>query len=207
MGAGRARTFSHVPFQRVGPTQLPAFYMPFKTKHNPNLDTARTYSKEFAARTGMLSTLPGGIGVWDPERFDAMDLAYCGHMIDPHSDTDGLNMTACWLTWGTYGDDYFPVVFTRIGDLAGAKVFVARQVASASNSALSGLRARVHSSAAMEAVRSRDTRFGPTLSRRARASAASRPSGLEASSSHAARAVSGASALRSVEGGVMSCSA
>ena len=67
--------------------------------------------------------------MWDPERFDAMDLAYCGHMIDPHSDADGLNMTACWLTWGTYGDDYFPVVFTRIGDLAGAKTFVARQVA------------------------------------------------------------------------------
>ncbi len=129
VGAGRARTFSYVPFQRVGPTQLPKFYMPFKTKHNPNLDTARVYSKEFAARTGMLCTLPGGIGVWDPKKFDAMDLAYCGHMIDPHSDADGLNMTACWLTWGTYGDDYFPVVFTRIGDLAGAKVFVVRQLA------------------------------------------------------------------------------
>ena len=129
VGAGRARSFSHVPFQQVGPTRLPDFFMPFTTKHNPNLETARRYSKEFAGRTGMLSTLPGGIGVWDPERFDAMDLAYCGHMIDAHSDADGLNMTACWLTWGTYGDDYFPVVFTRIGDLAGAKTFVARQVA------------------------------------------------------------------------------
>src|SRR5262249_50079845 len=34
-----------------------------------------------------------------------------------------------WLTWGTYADDYFPAVFGRTRDLAGAKAFHERLAA------------------------------------------------------------------------------
>jgi germacradienol/geosmin synthase len=43
-------------------------------------------------------------------------------MIHADADPDQLNLSADWLTWGTYGDDYYPLVFGTTRDLAGAKV-------------------------------------------------------------------------------------
>ncbi|MBC6435770.1 hypothetical protein FM036_41655, partial [Nostoc sp. HG1] len=45
LGLGRFKSFTHVPYQAVGPVKLPKFYMPFSTSLNPNLDAARKHSK------------------------------------------------------------------------------------------------------------------------------------------------------------------
>ncbi|MEO7730514.1 MAG: germacradienol/geosmin synthase, partial [Kofleriaceae bacterium] len=37
-----------------------------------------------------------------------------------------LEITSCWLVWGTYADDYFPMHYGRTRDPAGAKRFNAR---------------------------------------------------------------------------------
>jgi germacradienol/geosmin synthase len=42
-------------------------------------------------------------------------------MIHVDADPDQLDLTSDWLSWGTYGDDYFPRVFGSTHDLAGAK--------------------------------------------------------------------------------------
>nr|MDT0663852.1 hypothetical protein [Micromonospora sp. DSM 115978] len=42
--------------------------------------------------------------------------------IHPDATLEQLDLTTGWLTWGTYGDDYYPVVFGRSRDLAGAKL-------------------------------------------------------------------------------------
>lgn len=127
-GPQRLRSFSHVPYQVVGPTDLPAFYMPFPTRLSPHLDTARANNVEWSRRMGILDALPGvpGSGIWDEHQLSAYDLALCAAGIHPDASTDELDVTTGWLTWGTYGDDYYPVVFGRTRDMAGAKACTER---------------------------------------------------------------------------------
>jgi germacradienol/geosmin synthase len=77
---------------------------------------------------GMLDTIPGVPGghVWDDHRFDVADVALCGSMIHPVSTGPELDLTADWLVWGTYADDYFPTLYGHSRNMAGAKVFNAR---------------------------------------------------------------------------------
>jgi germacradienol/geosmin synthase len=128
LGLGRFKSFTHVPYQAVGPVTLPKFYMPFTTTVNPNLAQARNHSKEWARRMGMLDSLPGipDAFIWNDHKFDAADVALCGALIHPKGSADELNLTACWLVWGTYADDYFPAIYGNNGDMAGATVFNAR---------------------------------------------------------------------------------
>nr|ABU93239.1 sesquiterpene synthase 2 [Phormidium sp. P2r] len=128
LGLGRFNSFTHVPYQAVGPVKLPKFYMPFSTTLNPNLDAARKHSKEWARQMGMLATVPGipDAFIWNDHKFDVADVALCGAWIHPNGSEHELNLTACWLVWGTYADDYFPAIYGNIRDLAGAKVFNAR---------------------------------------------------------------------------------
>ena len=45
----------------------------------------------------------------------------CAAGIHPDAHPRGaLHLSADWLSWGTYGDDYFPAVFGRRRDLAAA---------------------------------------------------------------------------------------
>jgi germacradienol/geosmin synthase len=128
LGLGRFKSFTHVPYQAVGPVKLPKFYMPFSTSLNPNLDAARKHSKEWARRMGMLDSLPGipdGF-IWNDHKFDVADVALCGALIHPKGSAPELNLTACWLVWGTYADDYFPAIYGNNRDMAGATVFNAR---------------------------------------------------------------------------------
>jgi germacradienol/geosmin synthase len=102
--------------------------MPFSTSLNPNLDAARKHSKEWARRMGMLDSLPGipdGF-IWNDHKFDVADVALCGALIHPKGSAPELNLTACWLVWGTYADDYFPAIYGNNRDMAGATVFNAR---------------------------------------------------------------------------------
>ena len=128
LGLGRFKSFTHTPYKPVGPVKLPKFYMPFSTTVNPNLDGARKHSKEWARRMGMLESLPGipDAFIWNDHKFDVADVALCGAMIHPNGAADELNLTACWLVWGTYADDYFPAIYSNQRDLIGAKVFNSR---------------------------------------------------------------------------------
>lgn len=119
----RSRQYSAALFSPVGPLTLPEAYMPYRVRMSPHLDEARRRSLEWARAMGMLDSAPGVErgGVWDERRFVVFDLAHCAAMIHADAAPDQLSLSADWLTWGTYGDDYFPVVFGARRDLAGAK--------------------------------------------------------------------------------------
>lgn len=115
----RVRAFSHVPFRVVGPTPRPDFYMPFTTGLSPHLDDARRNVMSWAARMGMLDP---AAAIWDGHKLWACDFALCAAGINPDADAEQLDVMTQWLTWGTYGDDYYPKVFGRSRDLVGAKL-------------------------------------------------------------------------------------
>jgi germacradienol/geosmin synthase len=119
----RTRGFTHLPHQRVGPSQLPDFAMPFTTTLSPHLGAARHNVSEWARRMGMLEPQPGvpGSYIWDEHKLVAFDFPLCAAGIHPDASPEQLDLTSQWLTWGTYADDYYPVVFGRPRDLAGAK--------------------------------------------------------------------------------------
>ncbi|WP_448330845.1 terpene synthase family protein [Streptomyces sp. DSM 41534] len=126
--AARARRFSHVPFQRTGPSLLPDISMPFTLRLNAHLPTARRYLVDWAHRMGILEPQPGvpGSQVWDERRLLAADLPLCAAGIHPDGSADELDVASGWLAWGTYADDYYPAVFGRTHDLAGARACNAR---------------------------------------------------------------------------------
>ena len=123
IGPGRARSFSHVPFQPVGPSLLPEFRMPFPLRLSPHLDASRRNTVDWCREMGMLQAQPGipGSDVWDAKRCADIDLPLCSAGIHPDASLEELDLTSAWLAWGTYGDDYYPVVYGRTRDLLGAK--------------------------------------------------------------------------------------
>jgi germacradienol/geosmin synthase len=120
LGLGRFRSFTHVPFKPVGPTRLPDFTMPYPLSLSPHLDSARRHYLDWAEEMGFHDF------VWTREKNEGYDLPLCAAGIDPDATAVELALASDWLGWGTYGDDYFPVVFGRSGDLAGAKALVDR---------------------------------------------------------------------------------
>ena len=122
--ARRARQHSHTLFKPVGHLPVPDLYMPFPIRTSPHLDDARRYAVGWARRMGMFDSVPGVEvgGVWDERRFIGFDLPHCAAMIHADADAEQLYLSSDWLTWGTYGDDYFPVVFGATRDLAAAKL-------------------------------------------------------------------------------------
>ncbi|WP_018684951.1 terpene synthase family protein [Actinokineospora enzanensis] len=119
----RARSFTHIPFEQVGEVPLPKLRMPFPVRVNPHRDAARENIVTWSRRMGILDEIPG---LWDEEKLRDYDLPLCSAGIHPGATADELDLTSGWLTWGTYGDDYYPVVFGRTGDIAGAKAMTAR---------------------------------------------------------------------------------
>lgn len=121
----RLRSYSNVPFRQVGAVELPDFPMPFETRLSPHLDGSRRHNLEWGKRMGMLDPEPGYPvpgGLWNEEKLVAYDFALCSAGIHPDATQDGLDLTTDWLTWGTYGDDYYPVVFGRSADMSAARV-------------------------------------------------------------------------------------
>ncbi|MFE9933757.1 germacradienol/geosmin synthase [Streptomyces sp. NPDC005533] len=127
----RHRSFTHVPFERTGPSVIPDVYMPFALSVSPHLDHAREGSVDWARRMGLLQAHPGDPGstIWTEQRLRGYDFALCSAGIDPDATPDALLLNACWLTWGTYGDDYYPVAFGQTRNLAAAKATTARLIA------------------------------------------------------------------------------
>jgi germacradienol/geosmin synthase len=65
-------------------------------------------------------------GVWDEDKLRAYDLALCSAGLDPDATPEALDLSAQWLAWGTYGDDYYPLVYGHRRDLAAARLTTAR---------------------------------------------------------------------------------
>ncbi|MEV4258136.1 germacradienol/geosmin synthase [Spirillospora sp. NPDC049652] len=123
----RLRKYAHVP-QRVGPSVIPEIDMPFTLSLNPHLDRARDHLADWAERMGLLRPQPGvpGSGVWNARLLADFDLALCAAGLAPDAGPDELDLGAQWLAWGTYADDYYPAVFGRGRDIAGARATNAR---------------------------------------------------------------------------------
>ncbi|GGS15187.1 terpene synthase [Actinokineospora fastidiosa] len=113
--------FTHVPFTRVGPQGVPPIDMPFPLTLSPHLDHSRDHVVEWSESMGILAE-----GVWNETKLRAYDLPLCGAGLHPDATVDALDLTSDWLTWGTYGDDYYPVVFGRSTNLGAAKALTAR---------------------------------------------------------------------------------
>ncbi|MBN6037233.1 germacradienol/geosmin synthase [Amycolatopsis sp. 195334CR] len=117
------RQHSHVPRQAVGPLPVPELYMPFPVHTSPHLPGARDHTAEWAEEMGMFEAVPGldGIPLWDERRMRGIDLAHCAAMIHPDATPEQLDLSSDWLTWGTYGDDLYPLL-----DPAAARALTAR---------------------------------------------------------------------------------
>jgi len=119
----RARQHAHLPFQPVGHLPLPEFPMPYPIRTSPHIDAARRHAVGWAREMGMFDSVPGveSGGLWDERRFAGFDFAHCAAMIHADASPDQLNLSSDWLAWGTYGDDYFPVIFGARHDVVAAK--------------------------------------------------------------------------------------
>ncbi|MGW2418517.1 germacradienol/geosmin synthase Cyc2 [Streptomyces sp. NPDC001709] len=117
----RLRAYSHLPYQKVGPAILPEFHMPYRLELSPHLDDARRNLVGWSHRMGILEE-----GVWDEDRLAASDPALCAAGMDPDATPEALDLSAQWLAWGTYADDYYPLVHGHRRDLAAARLTTAR---------------------------------------------------------------------------------
>ncbi|MFF9281712.1 germacradienol/geosmin synthase Cyc2 [Streptomyces griseosporeus] len=117
----RQRAYRHVPFQKVGPSRIPDFHMPFELQLSPHLEGTRARLADWCRAMGILQE-----GVWDEDKLRAYDLALCSAGLDPDATREALDLSACWLAFGTYGDDYYPLVYGHRRDLAAARLTTAR---------------------------------------------------------------------------------
>ncbi|WP_254548982.1 terpene synthase family protein [Catellatospora tritici] len=127
------RTFlvqhAHVPVGRVvGHLPLPPLHMPYTHRTSPHLAQARRHVLAWSEQMGFFEPAPGDgpIAVWDAGLLAGYDLAHCAAMIHADAAPEQLELSADWLSWGTYGDDLYPVRFGRTRDLVGARAQTAR---------------------------------------------------------------------------------
>ncbi|MGP3689169.1 terpene synthase family protein [Streptomyces sp. IBSNAI002] len=127
----RRRSFTHVPFEKTGPSVIPDIYMPHRLSLSPHLAHAREESVAWSRRMGLLDPQAGdpGSAIWTEAKLRGFDFALCSAGLDPDATAEELALNACWLTWGTYGDDYYPVVFSQAKNLPAAKATTARLIA------------------------------------------------------------------------------
>ncbi|MFD7657909.1 germacradienol/geosmin synthase [Actinosynnema sp. NPDC059797] len=114
----RLRGFSHVPFEQVPPHPWPDMYLPYPVTINPHWKDSLEHNVEWCRDVGVYDDVPR---VWTAEKVRGYDFALCSAGIDPDATREQLDLSADWLAWGTYGDDYYPVAFGRTPDLSAAK--------------------------------------------------------------------------------------
>lgn len=119
-GARRVRRHTNTPHP-VGPSVIPQFYMPLRNELSPHLEGARERLIEWNREMGILDE-----GIWWEEKARGYDFALCSAGIDPGCTPEALDISAGWLSWGTYADDVYPLVFGTGRNLAAAKVQTAR---------------------------------------------------------------------------------
>ena len=98
--------------------------MPFPLSLSaPHLEASREHVVDWAASMGVL-----GEGVWTRPGC-ARSTWRCARPENPRGATPAsFDLTTGWLAWGTYGDDYYPVVFGRGTDIPAARACNARLV-------------------------------------------------------------------------------
>src|SRR5581483_734133 len=81
----RARSFSHRPYRRTGPSRIVRMDLPFPVTLNRHLDRARAHTLAWLAEMGLLDEQPGvpGSGVWNRQKAADYDLALCAAGIAP----------------------------------------------------------------------------------------------------------------------------
>ncbi|MGV9315316.1 terpene synthase family protein [Streptomyces sp. NPDC003691] len=112
--AARLRTLTQLPRPVDGPLLVPETPLPFPLRLSPHHRDALEGSVAWADRMGLLAD------IWDADMLRGYDFALCSAGLDPDATPEELRLSADWLTWGTYADDYYPLVFGRTGDLPGA---------------------------------------------------------------------------------------
>jgi germacradienol/geosmin synthase len=128
LGLTRLRSFAHIGPDTAQPISLPEFYMPYAARLNPNHPAARREVIAWCRAMGMLDPVlgPAGVTIWTEQELDDENLAGSAGRIKPDASAAELGLATCWLAWGTYADDYIPLVFRPTGDMAGLKAYVAR---------------------------------------------------------------------------------
>ncbi|MFF0752810.1 germacradienol/geosmin synthase [Streptomyces sp. NPDC004267] len=111
----RARALTHQPHQKVGPSLLPDFDLPYPLTLNPHYAQAARHTADWADRMGYLNDL------WDRPMLERCDFALLSAGMDPEASPEELEFGTDWVTWGTYADDYYTLVFGKTRNLAAAK--------------------------------------------------------------------------------------
>jgi germacradienol/geosmin synthase len=117
----RMRQHAHVPHQPVGHLRVPSLYAPFPVRVGPHLATTRRHEANWARDMGMLRE-----GVWTERQFPGFDFAYCASAIHADGTRDQTWLSADWLCWGTYADDYYQAAFGTRRDVPGASACTKR---------------------------------------------------------------------------------
>jgi germacradienol/geosmin synthase len=129
----RLRRYDLSPLRKVGPLPVPALHMPFRSRQNPHLDAARSAVLAWSRAMGFFepvarpaSPAVKAPSVWTERMLAGYDFAVCGGALNPDGSPEELDLGTQWLSWGTYGDDWFPQLYGPTGDLPGARAMVAR---------------------------------------------------------------------------------
>lgn len=98
--------------------------MPFAVRTSPHIDKARKRAPQWCRQMGFFDSVPGvdAGALWDERRLLGFDFPHCAAMIHADASPEQLDLSSDWLAWGTYGDDFFPLVFGASRDLLAAKI-------------------------------------------------------------------------------------
>uniref|UniRef100_A0AAU2K0C7 Terpene synthase n=1 Tax=Streptomyces sp. NBC_00049 TaxID=2903617 RepID=A0AAU2K0C7_9ACTN len=119
-GARRVRRYGNTP-RAVGPSVIPEFHLPYRNVLNPHLAGARERLIDWNRTMGLFDE-----GIWWEEKARGYDFALCSAGIDPDCSAEVLDISAGWLSWGTYADDSYPMLFGTGRGLAAARAQTAR---------------------------------------------------------------------------------
>src|SRR5690349_4682539 len=110
------------------PFELPAFYVPWPARLNPNLEGARIHSKAWARAMGILDPPKEEAKpeIWTEAKFDAHDYALLCAYTHPESSGPELDLITDWYVWVFFFDDHFYEMYKRTRDHAGAKEYLDR---------------------------------------------------------------------------------
>ncbi|MEV4508373.1 germacradienol/geosmin synthase [Dactylosporangium sp. NPDC049525] len=133
VGVSRTKRYDLSPFRKVGPLPIPELYLPFRSRQNPHLERARRSVVDWSRDMGFFDAVPRPAApavkapsVWTERMLTGYDFAVCAGALNPDGSAEELDLGTHWLSWGTYGDDWFPQVYGPTGDLNGARAMVAR---------------------------------------------------------------------------------
>jgi geranylgeranyl diphosphate synthase type I len=105
--------------------QLPEFRIDRVARLNPQLETARAHTLAWARQMGLVDP-NADVRPWTEAQLAANDFGLlCSHKF-PDAPVNELNTISDWYTALFYLDDYLVEAFTRNGDIAHAKAYLAK---------------------------------------------------------------------------------